>query len=403
MPKKKKGSKKKGGKKKGGKKKGGKKEPKLTQTERFVQFQITTRTDAIAAWQARRTEMLEQNQALEARLKELEQKRMAVVAGTKSTFGSTQAELRALETSAQSTVQEALSKKRAFVSEQEGIIADCKVKCRELDDERRQTLSLLTELQHYKAVRQYERAEEIDLLQQQLVDMGQEFEFDKQTIADRFGHAKRRFSQHLDDRLTAAKDQAADVAMSQQPSRQQAAYLDHGWLRGEVMRHAEEKARLEVSCLQLERETLNLLRDLFPGAEATRFGDLGSYKASSEQQLVDELETDSDESDDGDEDSDDGGDGDEWQSSAAASSVGSARRRDRLRRHNSLSSATSSLGATSSRAGMDRSHSLVDTRALVVFPKLAQTQPRKPALAQTLPSSSILSLPVIAQTQGKRR
>eukprot|EP00050_Salpingoeca_kvevrii_P001204 m.164922 g.164922 ORF g.164922 m.164922 type:complete len:433 (+) comp10320_c1_seq5:199-1497(+) len=286
-PKKKKGAKGKKGKgKKKGAKKGTKKKdtgPKLNQMERFFQFQVTTRSDAIDNCKARRDELLAQNAELQAELDAFTERRMGVVGNIRRKSMSQLTDFKAMESTQQEQLEDLIQSKQDLIREQEAAVAGLRERLNEVNATFRREQEELETLLDFRASDREAQEHHIALLRRTIADLEETHEQDLLDLKQSFQNAKVQYRQHLEDRLERTKENASTEAISKINPRNkvcgrgvcflcgyphtfwQAEYEDHLMLKRELERHGSERERLEAECEALEAENLQILRDMCSG------------------------------------------------------------------------------------------------------------------------------------------
>lgn len=236
--------------------------PKLSVPERFIKFQLDTRTDVMNIWQDRRSDMFEKNEQSRKRLTTLKEKQLKLIDMLRTKSAAADANYKTKSDDAHKSVETLQLKNKTTEAAQNKEVVDLQAELAARDRDLAEETALLNLLEHHKNELTFQWDKQIAQLKQTVENLNRDYETERTNIERQFSLAMRNFDEHVDDRLTGTKRDASDSALYRQPADDKIAYSDNGWLRHEIDEHQVELERARVVVQGLRNENVRLVQSL---------------------------------------------------------------------------------------------------------------------------------------------
>jgi len=236
--------------------------PNLSVPERFIKFQLDTRTDVMNIWQDRRTDMFEKNEQSRKRLTVLKEKQLKLIDMLRTKTTAADANYATKSSDAHQSVELLKIKNKSTEEAQNKEVVDLQAELAARDRDLAEETALLNLLEHHKNELTFQWDKQIAQLKQTVENLHRDYEQERTNIERQFSLAMRNFDEHVDDRLSGTKRDASDSALYRQPADDKIAYSDNGWLRHEIDEHQVELERAKVVVQGLRNENVRLVQTL---------------------------------------------------------------------------------------------------------------------------------------------
>lgn len=300
------------------KKKGSKgKKSKLSSQEKFLQFQITSQSDARGAFKTRKESLAVQNAELDAVLARVLEERNRIVRLFRQQSEGIAAEIHETETATTMSIRGAIQEKHAFQQELQQEADSLKAHLQEMKDEFAETTASIDFYTNYRTNEHDQLAHQIASLKRAIEGEEKSFENEKIEIRERFERSKQLLLGITEKKLQDTKRRATDFALDRQGVKDKMAWSDLSWLHRELRHHSMESERLQSVCESLEESNVHLLRRMShesSGPLPVWWENAQSYKEHAERKRLESLMAEMPEEDDEDsheEDEDESGEEDD--------------------------------------------------------------------------------------------
>lgn len=264
MPPKKKSSKKKSsGKKKKGKKSEASKEPRLTEEEAIVAFQIEVKQRNFEDLMYDLQSLQEKNGRLKDRNKRLREEQLLHIKTLLKQVKEKDKEVEKAVEVGHDQVEEALLAKFDTMKSEEAEIQDLNAQIEKKKEELAAVKKNIQKLKDYRDVGAEEHAKQIVLLKQDLKEMQDSHDDIAAHLERSLKIAKDEIESYTESTMSKQKDIANEKATNELDKDSFGEILDNRWLKKEVAVHREGHAHLSKVVEDLEQKNLEIMSEMF--------------------------------------------------------------------------------------------------------------------------------------------